>query len=136
MADKELLMERNILVIDDSAVMRKMLVKMLRLSGLPLGQIYEAGNGQEGLQALAQHSVDLILADIHMPVMDGIEMFERTRNDPRNSGLPFIFVSSDSSATRVATLLGKGAGFVHKPLSPESLLEAITQYATVEKKDP
>lgn len=128
-------MERNILVIDDSAVMRKMVVKMLRLCGLSLGQVYEAGNGQEGLEKLTQHPVDLILADIHMPVMDGIEMFERTRSDPRNASLPFIFVSSDSSATRVATLLEKGAGFVHKPLTPESLLEAISQYAPQEKKN-
>jgi len=125
-------MERNILVIDDSAVMRKMLIKMLRLCGLPLGQIYEAGNGQEGLQALAEHTVGLILADIHMPVMDGVEMFERTRLDPEKAKLPFIFVSSDSSATRVETLLEKGAGFVHKPLTPESLLEAITLYGGTE----
>src|SRR5258708_31525883 len=116
-------MERNILVIDDSSVMRKMLIKMLRLCGLPLGEIYEAGNGQAGLEMLAQHPVAIILADIHMPVMDGVEMFERTRRDPQSARLPFIFVSSDSSATRIATLLDQGAGFVHKPLSPESLLE-------------
>lgn len=122
-------MGKNILVIDDSTVMRKMLIKMLKLCGLELGAIHEAGNGKEGLDRLAQNPIDLILADIHMPVMDGVEMFEQVRRNKQTASLPFIFVSSDSSATRIETLLKSGAGFVHKPLSPETLLEAITQHA-------
>jgi two-component system chemotaxis response regulator CheY len=123
----------NILIVDDSSVMRKMLIKMLKLSGLPMGEIREAANGQEGLQILETGNVDLILADIHMPVMDGVEMFERLRQDPDNATLPFIFVSSDSSSTRVKTLLEKGASFVHKPLSPETLLDAVTQFTSPEE---
>ena len=120
-------MDLNILIVDDSGVMRKILINLLKLSGLSMGRIAEAANGQEALQILAQGGIGLVLADIHMPVMDGIEMFERLRADPRHIALPFVFVSSDSSSTRIHTLLDQGAGFVHKPLSPELLLEAITQ---------
>ena len=69
-------MSLNVLVVDDSAVMRAMIIKTLRLSGLPLGEVHEAANGQEGLGTLDEHWIDLVLVDINMPVMNGEEMIE------------------------------------------------------------
>jgi two-component system chemotaxis response regulator CheY len=124
-------MALNVLVVDDSAVMRKMIVRTLRLSGLPLGDVFEAGNGQEGLNALREHWVDLALIDINMPVMNGEEMIDRVRQDPETADLSVIVVSTDSSETRVEMLQKKGAGFVHKPFTPEGLRETISQMTGV-----
>lgn len=124
-------MALNVLVVDDSAVMRKMIIRTLRLSGLPLGDIFEAGNGQEGLDTLHQHWVDLALVDINMPVMNGEEMIDRVRQDPETADLSVIVVSTDSSETRIDLLQKKGAGFVHKPFTPEGLRETISQMTGV-----
>ncbi len=115
----------NVLVVDDSAVMRAMIIKTLRLSGLPLGQVLQAANGVEGLQALERSWVDLALLDINMPVMGGEEMLERVRENPETANLPVIVVSTESSETRVEMLQRKGAEFVHKPFTPEILRDAI-----------
>jgi two-component system chemotaxis response regulator CheY len=124
-------MPLNVLVVDDSSVMRKMIAKALRLSGVPLATIHEAGNGQEGLDALDRHSVDLVLADLNMPVMDGEEMIAAIRGDPETANLPVIVVSTEGSFTRIGLLRKKGAEFVHKPFTPESLRETIAEVTGV-----
>jgi two-component system chemotaxis response regulator CheY len=116
-------MTLNVLVVDDSAVMRAMLIKTLRLSGLPLNDIHEAGNGEEALRLLDQHWIDLALLDINMPVMTGEEMLARVRCNPDTAGLPVIVVSTEGSETRLAALRQQGAEFVHKPFTPETLRE-------------
>ena len=120
-------MALNVLVIDDSAVMRSMIIKTLRLSGLPLGDIHQAANGAEGLEALDAHWIDLALVDINMPVMDGEEMIDRVREDPGTSDLPLVVVSTESSETRIKSLTGKGVRFVHKPFTPETLRKTIVE---------
>lgn len=70
-------MALNVLVVDDSAVMRGIIIKTLRLSGLPLSDVHQAANGEEGLKMLDQHWVDLVMVDINMPVMNGEEMLDR-----------------------------------------------------------
>ena len=119
-------MSINLLVVDDSAVMRKFLIRNLRMCGLPLGDIHEAGDGAEALQKLPAIQIHLVLADINMPLMDGEKMFRTLRNDPVRSSLPFIFISSESSAGRVESLMKEGALFIHKPFSPEMIRDAIT----------
>lgn len=118
-------MAYNVLVVDDSAVMRGMIVKTLRLSGLALGEIHQAANGAEGLKTLAENQVDLALVDINMPVMNGEEMIDRVRACPTISGLPVIVVSTEASETRLEALRGKGAEFIHKPFHPEILRDMI-----------
>jgi two-component system chemotaxis response regulator CheY len=113
----------NILVVDDSTVMRAMLIKTLRLSGLPLNDIYEASNGEEALRLLDQHWIDLALLDINMPIMTGEEMLVRVRQNPETASLPVIVVSTEGSETRIAALRRQGAEFVHKPFTPETLRE-------------
>src|SRR5437879_2822699 len=120
-------MALNILVVDDSAVMRSIVIKTLQLSGLTLGELYQATNGEEGLKVLGEHWVDLALVDINMPVMDGEEMIDRVRQNPETADLAIIVVSTESSETRIEALREKGAGFIHKPFTPEALQQTILQ---------
>jgi two-component system chemotaxis response regulator CheY len=118
-------MAYNLLVVDDSAVMRSMIIKTLALSGLEIGQVHEAANGQDGLALLEKEWIDLALVDIHMPVMDGLEMIDRLRRRPETSALPVVVVSSESDPARIEALQGQGVIFAHKPFTPESLREII-----------
>ena len=124
-------MALNVLVVDDSSIMRKMIIKGLRLSGLPLGEIYEAGNGQEALQVIDNEWIDVALVDINMPVMNGEELIDRLRADPETAKLPIIVVSSESSEKRIELIKAKGTEFVHKPFTPETVREAIVELTGV-----
>jgi two-component system chemotaxis response regulator CheY len=118
-------MSLNVLVVDDSSVMRAMIVKTMRLSGLPIGEVYQASNGQEGLEAMRANWVDLVIADINMPVMNGEEMIGKMRSDPESRDIPTIVVSTEGSVTRIERLRGLGAAFVHKPFTPEIIRDTI-----------
>lgn len=118
-------MALNVLVVDDSAVMRKMIIKTLTLIQTPFGEVHEASNGAEALGVLEAHRVDVALVDLNMPVMDGEEFLDRVRRDPGHADLPVIIVSTESSEARIAALKRKGAWFVHKPFSPEAFRQAI-----------
>ncbi|OGP64847.1 MAG: two-component system response regulator [Deltaproteobacteria bacterium RBG_13_53_10] len=120
-------MALNILIVDDSSVMRAIIIKTLRLSQLPLGEVHEATNGQEALKVLDGNWIDLALVDINMPVMTGEEMIDRLRQNPETADLPVIVVSTEGSETRRQVLMEKGAGFVHKPFTPETLRDAIVR---------
>ena len=120
-------MSLNILVVDDSAVMRAMIIRILRLTGLSLGEIYEAPNGQEGLKVLDDKWVDLALVDINMPVMNGEEMIDTIRNSKTIADLPIIVVSTESNIERVEKIRRKKVEFVHKPFTPEVLRKTVLQ---------
>ena len=128
-------MALNTLVVDDSSVMRSIIIKTLKLAGLSLGEVLEAGNGQEGLKLLEDNWVDLALVDIHMPVMDGEEMINRLRKNKEYHDLPVIIVSSESDSARIEMLQKKGATFMHKPFTPETLREAIIEVTGVSHED-
>ena len=121
----------NVLVVDDSAVMRQMVVRTLKMSGLPLGTVLEAANGEEGLSVLHDQWVDLLLLDINMPVMNGEEMLRRVRASPETESLPVIVVSTEGSETRLAALQELGASIVHKPFAPETLRDTILRVTGV-----
>ena len=112
-------MTLSVLVIDDSALMRSMVIKTLRLSGLPMREVHQAGNGEEGLQVLERSWIDLIVVDINMPQMNGEEFINRLHEDPAIGHLPILVISSESSEARIKRLEEKGVRFVHKPFTPE-----------------
>lgn len=124
-------MSFNILVVDDSAVMRSMIIRILKLSGLSFSEIYEAPNGRDGLEILDQNWVDLALVDINMPIMNGEEMIDRIRENKDTSDLPIIVVSTESNEDRVETIRQKKVEFVHKPFTPEVLRKVIIQLTGV-----
>ena len=115
----------NVLVVDDSGVMRSMIVKTLRLSGLQLGEIHQAADGREGLDALGEHWIDLVLVDINMPVMNGEEMIDRMRENSEYKDTPVVVVSTEGSEIRVERLREKGARFIHKPFTPETIRDTL-----------
>ena len=115
----------NVLVVDDSAVVRAMILKTLRASGVDVGEAHQAANGRIGLEELSQHWIDLAFVDINMPVMNGEEMINKVRENPLWTELPIIVVSTEGSETRIERLQQKGAHFVHKPFAPEAVREII-----------
>ena len=128
-------MALNVLIVDDSAVMRTMIARVLRVSGVPLGEIYHAGDGEEGLRAVRDHWVDLVMLDVNMPVMNGEDMLRRLRAEPETAALPVIVVSTESSETRVQALEELGVAFVHKPFAPEDLRDTILRITGVTPDD-
>ena len=111
----------EILVVDDSMVMRSMIKKTINLCGLEIGTIHEAGDGKEGLDMLKKQDVDLLFIDVNMPVMDGMEMLDRLRNEDETADLPILIVSTESHEGRIKKINEQNAGFVHKPFTPEML---------------
>ena len=117
----------NILIVDDSGVMRSMVQKAMQLSGLAIGEVHQAANGQEGLAVLEAHWIDLVVADINMPVMNGEEMIERMHAQPDLKTIPTIVISTEGSRTRIERLQRKGARFIHKPFSPEMIRDTLRE---------
>jgi len=122
----------NVLIIDDSAVMRSIVRRALIMSGVPVDQVREAANGQEGLHVLDGFTADLAFVDINMPVMNGVEFIDRVRQQPERAGLALVVVSTESSEARIESLRARGVHFLHKPFSPERLRNAVLQITGVE----
>ena len=118
-------MSFNVLVVDDSKVMRAMVIRTLKMSGVPLGEIHQAGDGRQALEVLKDNWVDLALVDINMPVMNGEELIDRVRETPELRDLAIVVVSTESSQTRIEKVQNQGALFVHKPFTPEELREQV-----------
>lgn len=119
-------MAYNILVVDDSKTIRAIIVKILKLTKLKIGQIFEAENGKEALDCLKDNWIDLILTDLNMPVMSGIEMVSEMARDGLLKDIPVIVISTDGSVKRIEELKEKGIReYIRKPFTPESLSEVI-----------
>src|SRR3984957_4380210 len=83
------------LIVDDSSVMRKIVERSLRQAGLDLKLVLEAGNGAEALATLQGNSVDLILCDINMPVMDGLEFVKQLSGVANAKGVPIVMITTE-----------------------------------------
>ncbi len=120
-------MAYNVLVVDDSRSMRKVIIKTLKLSGFDIGEIYEASNGKEALEVLDSNWVDLILSDIHMPVMNGIEFVKNLRKNEMYKDIPVILITTESNEERLNEAMALGAqGYIRKPFQPEQIREYLT----------
>lgn len=119
-------MALNIMIVDDSPVMRAFIRKTISLTGLDIGDCYQAANGEDALQSLKNTWVDLILTDINMPQMTGEELIRRLENDELLRSIPVLVVSTDASQVRMQRLLALGAkGYVTKPFLPETLRDEV-----------
>lgn len=119
-------MSYTILVVDDSPLIRRMIKRSIGISNLDVGTIHEAGNGREALQVLANHWVDLVLADINMPEMNGIEMVEQMARDEILGKIPVVIVSTERSETRIDHLKKLGVrGYLTKPFTPEEIRDVM-----------
>jgi two-component system, chemotaxis family, chemotaxis protein CheY len=116
----------KVLIVDDSAVMRKIVERALRQGGLDLGEVLEAGNGAEALIAVRKGGLDLILSDINMPVMDGLEFLRNLAAEDLAKGVPVVMITTEGSESRVVEALSAGArGYLRKPFTPEQVKERV-----------
>ena len=120
-------MSKSLMIVDDSATMRKIIMRTIRMSGLEFEQVEEAGNGIEALEKLSSQPVDFILCDVNMPEMNGVEMVEKVRSEiPGCSDTKIIMVSTESSEGLINDLIVKGAnGYISKPFTPEKFKEKL-----------
>lgn len=122
----------NVLIVDDSSVMRKIVERSLRQAGVDLEQVSEAGNGVEALAVLSQKKVDLILCDINMPVMDGLEFVKQLPRVENAKGVPVIMITTEGSEGYVVQALSAGAkGYIRKPFTADQVKDQVLPVLTV-----
>ena len=120
-------MSMDVLIVDDSAAIRKILQRVLVQAEVPVGKVHEAGDGAEALEKLKTIKVGLILSDINMPTMDGIEFLSRLKADEVLKLVPILMVTTEGSQARVLQALELGAaGYVRKPFTAEQIKEKLT----------
>jgi two-component system chemotaxis response regulator CheY len=113
------------LIIDDSSVMRKVIQRALLQAGLEFSEVLEAGNGEEALQVLrddAAGTLDLIMSDINMPVMDGLQFLELRRDEKLAEGVPVVMITTEGAEQTVLRAISAGAqGYICKPFTAEQV---------------
>ena len=121
----------NILIVDDSAMMRMMIKRVTGLCGVPIGEIFEAGNGREAIAILESQRVDALFTDINMPVMTGTELLRTIEQDGRWPTLLRVIISTDGSAARRAEADELHVRlYVEKPFRPEVMRDVLSELAT------
>jgi two-component system, chemotaxis family, chemotaxis protein CheY len=119
-------MALDILIVDDSAAIRKILQRVLRQTEIPLGNLHEAGDGLEALEVLKSQKIGLILSDINVPNMDGLQMLTQIKANEDWRNLPVVMITTEGSQTRVMEAVQLGAaGYVRKPFTAEQIKEKI-----------
>jgi two-component system chemotaxis response regulator CheY len=115
----------NILIVDDSSTMRKIISRSLRQAGLPIDDVYEAGDGIEGLSVLSSgKSVNLILSDINMPNMDGLEFVKMVRAN--GNTVPIVMITTEGGEEIIKEAINNGASdSIKKPFTPDQLQEKL-----------
>jgi len=122
-------MAKSLLVVDDSATMRKIVMRTVKMSGLEFDRTEEAGNGVEALEKLSAAPVDIMLCDINMPEMSGTELVKKVREMSTCAHMKIIMVSTESSKDMVDGVIADGAnGFISKPFTPEKFQEELSPY--------
>jgi two-component system chemotaxis response regulator CheY len=121
-------MAYNILIVDDSLTVRKMIAKTLTLSGVPLNEPFQAENGREALSVLEDNWVDLVLTDINMPEMNGMEMVRHMSEDALLQTVPVVVISTEGSDERIQELKERGIqGYIRKPFTPEAIKDKVEE---------
>lgn len=116
----------NVLVVDDSQTVREVIVKTLNVAGLELREVFQAENGKQALETMEDKWVDLVISDINMPVMNGIELVERMQEHDIIKTIPVVIVTTEGSQKRITHLAEKGVkAYLRKPFSPEQIREIV-----------
>jgi two-component system chemotaxis response regulator CheY len=116
----------NVLIVDDSAAIRKILQRVLAQASVPITQVFEAGDGQEALNVLKDNRIGLILSDINMPNMDGLQFLSHVRGVEEWKAIPVVMITTEGSHARVMEAVQLGAsGYVRKPFTPDQIKEKL-----------
>ncbi len=120
-------MPLDVLIVDDSAAIRKILQRVLVQADVMLGRVVEANDGSEALEKLKTETVGLVLSDINMPKMDGLELLSRIRAEAAWKTLPVVMITTEGSQNKVMQALELGAnGYVRKPFTAEQIKAKLT----------
>jgi len=120
-------MALDVLIVDDSAAIRKILQRVLLQTDVELGKVLEAGDGLEALETLKTNKVGLILSDINMPKMDGLQLLARVKADPDCRDTPVVMITTEGSQAKVMEAVTLGAaGYIRKPFTAEQIKEKLT----------
>ena len=116
----------DVLIVDDSAAIRKILQRVLRQTDLPLGEIHEAGDGTEAVEILKTRTFGLVLSDINMPQMDGLQLLARIKEMESMKNVPVIMITTEGGQGRVMEAVQLGAaGYVRKPFTADQVKERV-----------
>ncbi|MHB1699677.1 MAG: response regulator [Acidobacteriaceae bacterium] len=119
-------MRGTVLIVDDSSVMRKIVMRALVQAGLEFSTVLEAADGSEALAHVSARPVDLILTDISMPVMDGLEFLRQMRERQLAVGIPVVMITTEGSEQHVLAAIEMGArGYIRKPFTPEQVKQRV-----------
>jgi len=119
-------MTGKILIVDDSAMMRKVVLRTLRMAGIEFDETLEAGDGTEALTFLRNNKVELIMCDINMPNMSGLELLTKIKEEKLAPGVPIVMVTTEGSEPQVRQAILAGArGYVRKPFTLEHIQNSV-----------
>ena len=119
-------MALDVLIVDDSAAVRKILQRVLLQTDVALGKVMEAGDGVEALEILKANKVGLILSDVNMPKMDGLQLLSKVKADPEYRDIPMVMVTTEGSQAKVMEAVTLGAaGYIRKPFTAEQIKEKL-----------
>jgi two-component system chemotaxis response regulator CheY len=117
----------NALIIDDSSVMRKIVERCLRQSGMTIEKVHEAANGAEALAILDKSPMDVIFCDINMPIMGGLDFLRRLNDVAKARNVPVVMITTEGGEAQVVEALSSGArGYIRKPFTPEQVRDQVT----------
>lgn len=120
-------MSLDVLIVDDSAAIRKILHRVLKQADVPVATVHEAGDGLEALEMLKNQKVGLILSDINMPNMDGLQLLSSLKANDAWKDVPVVMITTEGSQNKVMEAVHLGAaGYVRKPFTAEQIKEKLT----------
>ena len=123
----------DVLIVEDSVAIRKILQRILRQCSLPIGEIREAGDGQEALAILGSHTINLVLSDVNMPNMDGLELLRTMSANPALKNIPVIMVTTEGSQMAVMKAAEVGAvGYIRKPFNADQIKEKLESVLAIQ----
>jgi two-component system chemotaxis response regulator CheY len=124
----------NVLIVDDSRILRTAIRKVVRLAGIEDERIHEASNGREALDVLETVWIDLVLLDLNMPVMDGEQFARELRQNPALADVAVVVVSTESNVDRLQRMRDLGVvESLRKPFEPEDLCRLIPKVLGVKR---
>ena len=117
----------NVLIVDDSSSMRAIIRKIIKVSGFNIGELLEAADGKEAIKVLTDEWVDLVLTDINMPNMNGLELISEIKKDEMLKSIPVVMVTTEGSEKRIQESMKLGAsGYIKKPFLPEEIKRTLS----------
>jgi len=129
-------MAYSVLLVDDSSSIRAIIKKIIKMSGFDVGGFLDASDGHEAMAVLRENPVDIVLTDINMPNMNGLDLIARIKENPDLAGIPVVVVSTEGSEKMMEEAMALGAvGYVKKPFVPEEIKNTLNTILEVGSED-